>query len=310
MLKKKLKDGGILLLFVILLPYAFTTLVNGRKEEILSFHERVGEAEEERIILGEARLTVDEYVIGVVMGCVDGRSEEEALKAQIIIARTNTYREMDGKREIDSQQMSQKYMDSEKLQRSIGYEEFQNDYIRLEKLARETEKEVIYYGQKLIDGAYHAVSGGMTRRLEGCAYLCPIESPWDIDSEQFLSILYMSEEEVMNRIHEQREDISLEKGEFLKKVDITKRDEAGYVDELKIKETKIRGEEFRKWMDLPSAHFSIDELEDKIRFTVKGLGHGVGLSQYGANEMAKRGYSYKEIINYYYQDVEIRPYGA
>ena len=87
-------------------------------------------------------------------------------------------------------------------------------------------------------------------------------------------------------------------------------DEAGYVEELKIKETKIRGEEFRKWMDLPSAHFSIDELEGNIRFTVKGLGHGAGLSQYGANEMAKRGYTYREIINYYYQDVEIKPYGA
>lgn len=74
---------------------------------------------------------------------------------------------------------------------------------------------------------------------------------------------------------------------------------------LKINNTEFSGSDIRSVLGLKSADFSITQEGDKIRFTVRGNGHGVGMSQYGANCLAKRGMSYRDILSYYYKDIEI-----
>lgn len=99
--------------------------------------------------------------------------------------------------------------------------------------------------------------------------------------------------------------MTVEIGNPLENISIGSRDEAGYVTEMKVGEKVISGEEFRNVMELNSSCFYMKEVEGKIRIVTKGLGHGLGMSQYGANEMALEGADYTEILSYYFKNIEI-----
>ena len=92
---------------------------------------------------------------------------------------------------------------------------------------------------------------------------------------------------------------------ILESVVVETRDSSGYATQVKIGEKTVAGEEFRGYLGLNSACFSLKEVENKVRIVTKGLGHGLGLSQYGANELAKEGKNYKEILKHYYKDISI-----
>ena len=86
---------------------------------------------------------------------------------------------------------------------------------------------------------------------------------------------------------------------------MTEREESGYVKTIQVGNSSVSGEEFRKVFSLNSACFYIREIDGRVRIVTKGLGHGYGLSIYGANEMAKEGKTYQEILSYYYSGIEI-----
>ena len=85
---------------------------------------------------------------------------------------------------------------------------------------------------------------------------------------------------------------------------VTEREESGYVKTIQVGNSSVSGEEFRKAFSLNSACFYIREIDGRVRIVTKGLGHGYGLSIYGANEMAKEGKTYQEILSYYYSGIE------
>jgi stage II sporulation protein D len=87
--------------------------------------------------------------------------------------------------------------------------------------------------------------------------------------------------------------------------EVVSEDELGYVEKVKINNETMSGEKFRKTLSLPSACFEMKVNSDGVKITTIGKGHGVGLSQYGANQMAKEGRNYKDILNYYYQNINI-----
>ena len=91
----------------------------------------------------------------------------------------------------------------------------------------------------------------------------------------------------------------------IKSIKILSKDSSGRVDKLEINDKIYSGIEFRKLLNLRSTDFEIEKDKDTYLITTKGYGHGVGMSQYGANGMAKENYSYKEILEYYYQNIEI-----
>ena len=91
----------------------------------------------------------------------------------------------------------------------------------------------------------------------------------------------------------------------MEQISVGKRDSSEYALEVQIGETSISGEDFRNCLGLNSACFFLKEVEGEVRIVTKGLGHGLGLSQYGASEMAKEGAGYREILQYYYQNAEI-----
>ena len=174
-----------------------------------------------------------------------------------------------------------------------------------------TKGEILQWEEQTAEADYHAISAGKTRNgqqalgREDVPYLEAVESMADISSPDYLKVIFMEKLELAEKLKNADEKLALKEKEISEKIQITGRDDAGYVTELQIGETTVSGETFRQYLELNSACFYIKEVEGSIRILTKGMGHGLGLSQYGANEMAKKGKDYKEILNYYYQGLEI-----
>ena len=100
-------------------------------------------------------------------------------------------------------------------------------------------------------------------------------------------------------------DVPVSEEHPLEAVAISARDGGEYALEVAIGEKTVSGEEFRNGLELPSACLYLKEVEGKIRIVTKGLGHGLGMSQYGANVLAKEGSGYRDILNYYFKNIEI-----
>ena len=169
----------------------------------------------------------------------------------------------------------------------------------------------MYYDGKPIHAAFHAVSAGKTRdarealQREDEPYLAQADSAMDIPSPDFLKVVFMEKEEFYSKLKEACPELEAAPENILESVVVETRDSSGYATQVKIGEKTVAGEEFRGYLGLNSACFSLKEVENKVRIVTKGLGHGLGLSQYGANELAKEGKNYKEILKHYYKDISI-----
>jgi stage II sporulation protein D len=179
-----------------------------------------------------------------------------------------------------------------------SYEKY---YEKIKKAVESTEGLVMKYNDEVISAYYFAMSNGQTENVEAVFsdakdYLKSVDSSWDKSVKNF---------EVTT---------TFTKTEFCQKLDITcdnikieniSRSSTNHVDNLLVNNKSFTGVEFRHLLNLRSTDFTIDISDKTITITTKGYGHGVGMSQYGANEMAKLGKTYDEILKYYYQNIEI-----
>ncbi len=179
----------------------------------------------------------------------------------------------------------------------------------LEEMLRaveETNGQVLTFENKLIRVPFHAVSSGRTRSGEDAGlaeeypWLTAVESRQDVESEWYLSVTLLEPEALRTCIDEGCPG-ALTEGALLDQIEILSRDESGYVTAMRVGGQKITGEKFRSLLGLSSSCFYIEENEGKIRITTKGLGHGLGMSLYGAVRMAEAGSDYREILQYYFE---------
>ena len=217
---------------------------------------------------------LDEYCIGVLAKEVSSDYEDEMLKAQAVIVRTTVYSEI---KELNKELLVKPDIDA-------GW------YKKLKDIWKETEGQVLLYNNELALLPFHQLSNGKTRSgqeiLESDAYpyLQVKECPKDVGSD----------------LHMQTKVLSVVG------VQILSHDSAGYVTEVQIGEEKCSGDEFRDTYELASGCFELQEFDGKTRAVTKGVGHGLGMSQYTANEMAKEGKSYKEILQFFYEGTEMK----
>ena len=127
----------------------------------------------------------------------------------------------------------------------------------------------------------------------------------DIPSPDFLKVVFLDKEEFGKKLAEVCPSFHTDTEGILDSVTVEERDSSGYVVRMKAGEEELSGEVFRSCFGLNSSCFYLKEVEGQVRIVTKGLGHGLGLSQYGANELAKEGKSYREILKYYYQEISI-----
>lgn len=214
--------------------------------------------------------------------------ELETIKAQTIIARSNFCRSMKEQKSLSKvlNQMKDEVKE-ESFYRALRQKEY-------EKAVEDTKGEILTYEDELKLVPYHEISAGQTRdgeevfHSEEESYLKSVHSDVDKESDNYINGIYIN------------------KNILPQELEIKTRDSAGYVTEILADGKILEGESFRKGMGLTSANFTIQEIGNQMRFLCKGKGHGMGFSQYGGNDMAKKGGTDKEILEYYFPEMKIQ----
>lgn len=211
----------------------------------------------------------DSYCILRLAQEVSEDYEDEMLKAQAVLVRTTVYQEL---------QENQGQLD-------FTHEEIQPEFRRrLKKAWEDTHGQVLFYQDKMALVPFHRLSNGRTRTgkevlgTDEYPYLVSVECPKDVEADE--------------QIQTQMIDVQ--------NVKVSKTDSAGYVSEVTVGEEKVPGEQFRSTYKLSSGAFILQSAGERTRVTTSGVGHGLGLSQHTANEMAKTGKTYKEILEYFF----------
>ena len=216
---------------------------------------------------------LDDYCIGVLAKEVSSDYEDEMLKAQAVIVRTAVYSQIT---ELREEVLEKSDLDA------VWYQ-------KLKKIWEETEGQVIMYNNELALVPFHQLSNGRTRSgqevlgSDEYPYLQIKECPKDIGADEQMKTMVIP----------------------VSGANVLTSDSAGYVMEVKIGEETCGGDNFRDTYELASSCFELQGFEDKTRVITKGVGHGLGLSQYTANEMAKEGKKHKEILQYFFPGTEI-----
>ena len=172
---------------------------------------------------------------------------------------------------------------------NANYEKYYN---KVKNAVLSTKSKCVTYNGELIDAVYHSTSNGYTQDAvfvwgNSVPYLKTVTSPWDTSASTFI----------------RNTDISF--NELSSKLGFDFKDESGRVSKVKVGDKEFTGVELRNVIGLRSADFDVTRNSSSITFTTRGYGHGVGMSQYGANGMANSGYTYEQILKYYYSGVEI-----
>ena len=250
-------------------------------------------------------LDLEEYLVGVLAGEMPVSFEDEALKAQAVVARTYALRRVNEANEYDvvDTTKNQVYLDEEYLMQVWG-NNYEKNISKIRKAVSETSHECIFYDDELIDALFFSTSVGMTENSEEIfsnklPYLRSVSSIWDEANSPVYKQNYTFK---LDKFYELL-GLPYSKDLKIEKISVTS---TGRVKEIKINGVLFTGQKVQQLLNLRSNHFSISKVGDTIKIETKGYGHGVGMSQYGANGMAKEGYSYREIIDHYYQDVELK----
>ncbi|SFQ27515.1 stage II sporulation protein D [Salibacterium halotolerans] len=252
---------------------------------------------------------LEEYVAGVVASEMPASFDIEALKAQALTARTYAAKQIASPSEINlpdgalvtDTTMHQVYQNEEELKEEWG-SDFEWKMEKVNKAVRATEGQVLTYEGKPITAAFFSTSNGHTENAEDYwqnsePYLQSVESPWDTSSPRYSNEITIPVAEV-----EQALGISLSKGAAGTVLSHT---ESSRVEEMEFGGETFSGREIREKLELDSTDFTVSRQGNDMVFSTKGWGHGVGMSQYGADGMADEGKTYKEIVKHYYKGVEI-----
>lgn len=280
-----------------------------------------------RVYLKEAKrigeIELEEYVKGVIAGEMPAAFEMDALKSQAVAARTKVLHQkikygVEGNpahpgAEVCNDVHCQVYKSKEQLNKIKSKDWLKNYWPKIEKAVEETKGLVITYDGKLIDPLYHSTSGGRTENSEDvftamAPYLRSVESPYEEASKHLEDEVVLSTNEFITKINNTYKKCGLNKNNIVDSLKILERSEGGRITKMKVGNDILTGRNIRELFGLKSADFKITISGDKMIFKTKGYGHGVGMSQYGANGMAKKGYGFEDILKHYYQGVEIEEY--
>ena len=255
-------------------------------------------------------LSVEDYLPGVMVCQTGPEMGMEALKCQAVIARTYIYRQMGDREEIQEEELDLDYLGDDTALAGNTLTVHQKEELakRLEQCrqaAETTAGVVMKYEDRYILPLFHERSAGRTRTGEAdYPYLQSVESKWDVVGSE--SEVSFRSSEFAQRIKNFSDAPSLDPERLSSEIQIVKRDDAGYVLQIKIGPRTYTGDDVQYALDLPSSCFTIDtRTSGTITVTVKGRGHGYGLSQNGAQAMAEEGWSYSDILNYYYKNISL-----
>ena len=293
---------------IIFIPFIVVTLFIRDDEITFNFSQnsvvRVFDEESNTI----SYVPIEEYVVGVVAGEMPIEFELEALKAQAVAARSYVMIQMERniKKDYDvvDTVMNQVYLDKEYLI-TAWKNSYTENINKVKTAVLETKGEYISYNDKVAEALFFSTSPGVTENSEDVftnkvAYLRSVESIWDEISPVYTSNTTYTLKEFYNLLNlDYNEELNIE---------ITNKTSTGRVKKIKINGKELTGSYVCSKLELRSTFFEIIKEDNKIIIKNKGYGHGVGMSQYGAQGMAKAGYTYQDILKHYYTGIEIKKF--
>ena len=277
-------------------------------DTIKLLHSKTGEIEEQPL---------DTYLLGVVSAEMPANFEQEALNAQALVARTYTIYSIvhnqgkHGDADIcDDSNCCQAWISKEDRMARWDEAERETNWRKIETAVNTTAGKIITYEGEVIDAFFHSNSGGTTEAPVNVwggtnyPYLQSVETAGEDAYSQYSSEATFTKEEFKNKILEKHSDFTIDytKEDAIKILEYT---ESGRIKTIKIGNLNLSGVEVRTLLGLKSANFTVTIDGDNIKFEVTGYGHGVGMSQTGADSMAKSGSNYEEIVKHFYTGVEI-----
>lgn len=266
--------------------------------------------------------TIDfqEYLKGVVAAEMPALFEEEALKAQAIAARTYTLYKIQNSNEEQKKYHKgadictnyahcQAWKSNDYLKNLWGYFGYFKYFEKISKAVDQTKGYVIVYQGELINPLFHSTSGGKTENSEEVfstmlPYLRSVESTGEEESPKFQDKVVISFDEFKDKLNQVAKGITLEK-ESIKGIEVRERSQGGRVKKILIGNKEFTGTELRNLFALNSTNFDIKFVDEKVLISTTGYGHGVGMSQFGANYIAKNGKNYEYILKHYYSGSDI-----
>ena len=284
-MRNRLKKIGCYLIIIVLLPYIVTVFMNGpaipTDTTVDTTYVKVKKDDT------ELELPLEEYCIGRMAKEIPADYEEEALKAQAVIVRTSVYKSI---KEGGTQVVLEDDFWTEEEMRQQWGSSYSGHYRKMQNAWNDTEGQVVMYGENLANTPFTRLTNGNTRDgkevlgSEGYPYLKIKDCPLDIEAAEQIQTVTV-------------DDMDAE---------VTAMDTAGYVTSVRVGQETVNGEEFRQTYGLASSCFILQKYDGKLRITTRGVGHGLGLSQYTANEMAKEGKDVSEILQYFFEGTEIK----
>ena len=290
-IRNKIKSFFAFLIILFLLPYIISVFINGKNA-----------------VQGADSDNASVYLAGILAGETDGGYEIEALKAQAVVLRTELYRT-----EKEKQTILDKCLTQTQMKKKWG-PKYEENLKKCQQAAQETKGIVLWYHETFAWAPFHQSSNGKTRDVQevlGNAdypYITAKECPLDKAAEDEIQVHLIEYKEIQKRCREflvAEEQKKAENGYGYEDFEIQEWDSSGYVRKMRIGETICTGDQFRDALKLPSSSFSFYEGPHGLKIATVGKGHGFGMSQWTAQEMAKDGKNYEEILQFFYEGTEL-----
>lgn len=250
---------------------------------------------------------LEEYVLGVVAGEMPVSFEIEALKAQAVASRSYVLSQILSNKEneydVVNTTTNQVYLTQEQIKDRFN-KNYEKNIKKLQTVVNDTSGEYLEYKGEIVSALFFSTSSGYTENSEEVfssskPYLRSVDSSWDKEvSPVFKESNSYSLKEFYQKLNLPYSDIL--------KVEILETTSTGRIKKIKLNNTEFNASEIRSKLNLKSTFFEIKQNDNNIEIETKGFGHGVGMSQYGAQAMALKKYSYDKILKYYYTNVEIK----
>ena len=334
--------GFVILIFPVLITFVVGN-INGKekKEEVRSG--KIIEVDNGKYTV---TMEMEDYIPCVLMAQMPIDSQQEVLKAQAVVIRTYILRQMGKNKVITSKELGLPYVSYAKLQDQWfrdyrmehsdelggmignlmgfgGSRIFERNMDYLNNIIKTTSKKVLKNNGELILPLFHAISNGNTRNGNDTLgkaynYFKSIKCGTDMQQKEFLGVKYFTLEEFKEKMAKNDIVIYKDKKEVLESdnvdlqsiislIDCSNKDKEGYVLNMSLGDTLLRAEDFAKALELNSTSMDICEYENGIRITTKGIGHGFGMSIAYADQLAKNGTQWQNILKTFY-DAAISEY--
>lgn len=262
------------------------------------------------------KINLDEYITNVVSAEMPADYELEAIKAQAVVARTYTIYKITTSKKHDEADICDKSTCCQAwLSKEERFKRWDEDkrilnWNKIVQAVNQTAGKIITYEDKPINAFFHANSGGKTQVPfyvwggTGYPYLQVVETLGEENYSQYSSQVKFTKNGFIEKLKKEHEDFEINFEEE-NCINIIQRDDSNRVVTVKIGNLNLSGVETRTILGLRSANFTIEISKDEVLFKVIGYGHGVGMSQTGADALARQGKNYEEIIKHFYTGVEI-----